>query len=77
VKENNVIAFHKPEQVEDTLTELPRTGAKRLIGQAVEAELAELLSSYSGQTDAEGRAAVGAMVTYRNGKCSRGWAQWR
>lgn len=58
MSQDNVIAFHKPEQIEDTLTELLRTGAKRLIEQAVEAELGELLSSYAGQTDGEGRAAV-------------------
>lgn len=58
MKEDNVIAFHKPEPSEDLLTELLRTGARRLIEQAVEAELGELLSSYAGQTGAEGRALV-------------------
>jgi putative transposase len=44
--------------IEDPLTELLRSGAKRLIKQAVEAELADLLASYAGQTDTGGRAAV-------------------
>jgi len=29
MKQDNVVAFHKPEQIEDPLTELLRTGAKR------------------------------------------------
>jgi putative transposase len=40
------------------LTELLRQGAQRLIRQAVEAELAELLAQHVGQTDRNGRAAV-------------------
>jgi len=55
---DNVVNPFKPEGIEDPLTELLRSGAKRLIEQAVEAELAELLASYAGQTDAAGRAAV-------------------
>lgn len=58
MSQDNVIAFHKPETIEDPLTELLRTGAKRLIQQAVEAELSELLAAHAGATDAEGRAAV-------------------
>lgn len=58
MSQDNVIAFNKPETIEDPLTELLRTGAQRLIQQAVEAELSELLSSYDGETDAVGRAAV-------------------
>lgn len=47
-----------PGRVEDRLTELLRTGAQRLISQAVEAELAELLVQYGQQLDGQGRAAV-------------------
>ena len=42
----------------DELTELIRTGARKLIAQALEAEVLELLSSFSGERDAQGRAAV-------------------
>jgi putative transposase len=55
---DSVIGLHRPELIEDPLTELLRSGAKRLIKQAVEAELADLLASYAGQTDTGGRAAV-------------------
>lgn len=51
-------ATHKPVAAEDSLTELLRAGAQKLIRQAVEAELSELLSQYRGQTDDHGRAAV-------------------
>ena len=40
----------------DPLTEVLRSGARRLIEQAVEAELAALLSSHAGETTADGRA---------------------
>jgi len=40
------------------LTELLRTGAKRWIQQAIEAELAELLAQYGEQVDDQGRRAV-------------------
>lgn len=52
----------KPEQEDrgasDTLTSLIRTGAQKLLAQAVEAEVAELMSLYVDQQDAQGRAVV-------------------
>ena len=56
--EDSVVRFRKPEEIEDPLTELLRSGAQRLIHQAVEAELAELLDRHAGDRDAQGRAAV-------------------
>lgn len=56
--QDNVVVFHKPDQVEDPLTELLQAGAKRLIEQAIEAEFAELLTRYADWRDAHGRAAV-------------------
>lgn len=44
MKQDNVVAFDTPQQNEDPLTELLRSGAKRLIQQAVEAELGEVLT---------------------------------
>ena len=40
------------------MTELLRTGAKRLIQQAIEAELTEMLAKYEGQVDKQGRRMV-------------------
>lgn len=62
MSKDNVVAFQSPEGGEDPLTELLRTGAKRLIQQAVEAELAELLAQYEDQVDDQGR-----RVVVRNG----------
>lgn len=45
-------------EAEDPLTELLREGAQRLIHQAIEAELAELLARHSGEWDGDGRSAV-------------------
>lgn len=58
MRDDSVVCFSKPDTLEDPLSELLRTGAQRLIQQAVEAELCELLAQYAGQTDSEGRSAV-------------------
>ena len=58
MSKDNVVAFRSPEGVEDPLTELLRTGAKRLIQQAIEAELSELLVQYEDQVDERGRRVV-------------------
>jgi len=58
MSKDNVVVFQSPEGIEDPLTELLRTGAKRLIQQAIEAELAELLAHYGEQVDDQGRRAV-------------------
>lgn len=42
--DDSVVRFERPEALEDPMTALLRSGAKRLIQQAVEAELAELLA---------------------------------
>ena len=48
MKNNNVVSLKQPEESStDALTELLRNGAKKLITQAVDAELQELLSQYS------------------------------
>ncbi len=46
MSKDNVVSLPSPEGVEDPLTELLRAGAKRLIQQAIEAELAELPAQY-------------------------------
>jgi len=58
MSEDSVVRFQNPESIDDPLTELLRSGAQRLIEQAVEAELAELLAHYSDKKDDQGRAAV-------------------
>ncbi len=58
MSESSVARFVTPGAVEDSLTELLRNGAQRLIQQAVEAELVELLDCHAEERDAQGRAAV-------------------
>ena len=55
---HTVVALEKPEFGRDLLTELLRDGAHRLIEQAVQAELEELLGDYSGRRLADGRVGV-------------------
>jgi putative transposase len=42
----------------DPLTEVLRTGAQKLLAQALEAEMAELLAAYADQRDAQGHVRV-------------------
>ena len=59
MSKNKVIALKKPGELsEDPLTELLRIGARRLIADAVEAELQELLSDYAGFKDGQGHLQV-------------------
>ncbi len=44
----------------DTFTEVLRTGARKLIAQALEAEMVELLATYAEQRDEQGRVLVKA-----------------
>ncbi|MCU7895438.1 MAG: IS256 family transposase, partial [Candidatus Thiodiazotropha sp. (ex Lucinoma aequizonata)] len=47
MRKNNVIKLTGKDTISDPLTELLRTGAERLIYQAVEIELLELLAEHS------------------------------
>ena len=58
MSDDSVVRFPRPDAVSDPLTELLRDGAQRLIQQAVEAELCELLEQYAGQVNSEVRSAV-------------------
>ena len=58
MSKSNVVGFDSREKSKDPLSELVRKGARQLIEQAVEAELSELLTRFSGQTTEDGRAAV-------------------
>ena len=58
MNKHTVISFKGREEISDPFRELLRTGAQQLIEQAVEAELQEMLSHYSGEKTAKGHAAV-------------------
>jgi putative transposase len=54
MKENNVIRLAEPGTFVDGLTDLLRNGARRLLTQAVEVEVADFLGRYSGLMTEEG-----------------------
>ena len=58
MKKNNVISLENPEENSDLLTGLLRSGARELITQAVQVELAEFLSRHDDVTDDLGRRQV-------------------
>jgi len=47
VSDSNVIKFARPEAFTDSLTEILRSGARALLTQAVEAEVAEFLAKHA------------------------------
>jgi len=59
VSHDNVFALKNPalpNEVQDVLTEVLREGARTLLAQAIEAEVAEFLAGHAGQRDTAGRA---------------------
>jgi len=58
MKKDNVVEFRTPEEVDDPLTGLLRQGARKLIHQAIESELCDLLEGYAHIRDERGRRAV-------------------
>lgn len=56
--ESNLIEFTSRESNTDPLTELLRQGARQLIQQAVEAELATFLTGFEQRKLSDGRAAI-------------------
>ena len=55
MKKDTVVSIDQPETTRDALTEVLREGAQKLIAEAVQAELEELLEQYEGQQDGQGR----------------------
>lgn len=58
MSKNSVVEFHKPGEMRDAFSAYIRQGAQRLIAQAVQAELEELLAGFAGQKSESGRRAV-------------------
>jgi putative transposase len=53
--DTNVLQFSQPGTFADPLTEVLRTGARALLAQAVEAEVASLLERYANEVTDDGR----------------------
>src|SRR5688500_4285265 len=59
MSQNSAVAFPHPQAASaDPLTEVLRQGARRLLAQAVEAEVETLLACYADERDEQGRQAV-------------------
>jgi putative transposase len=58
MSEDKVVCLRQPDEIDDPLTEILRSGAKRLIAQAVEAEFAAFLGSHGDLKLPDGRQRV-------------------
>jgi putative transposase len=58
VSKDNIIQLIQPTNVDDQLTEILRTGARALLAQAVEAEVADFLGKYADLKTADGHQRV-------------------
>lgn len=58
MKKSTVISLQDRDQIADSFTDLLRAGARKLLEQAIQAELEELLSHYTGQQTDTGHATV-------------------
>ena len=75
MSKSNVNGPEGRETIEDPVTELLRAGAQQLIQQAVEAELAELLSQHGDRRTETGNAGWYATVIYLNASCRPAWVR--
>ena len=64
----NVLHLSQPGSFIDPLTEVLRDGARALLAQAVEAEVASLLNRYADETTDDGRQRLGAMDICRSAR---------
>ena len=55
MKKDTVVSIDEPATTKDALTEVLREGAQKLLAEAVQTELEELLEEYEGQRDGQGR----------------------
>lgn len=55
MEEDKIVGFRHPEEIEDPLTEIPRRGARKLLAQAIEAEVAAFPDAHADKELADGR----------------------
>ena len=55
---NTVVPLRQPETIDDPLTAILRSGARRLLAQAIEVEAEEFLAAMKGERLADGRERV-------------------
>ena len=68
VSDSNVIKLAQPGVFTDSLTEVLRSGARALLTQAVEAEVAEFLAKYADLRTATGHPRVVPTAIFRNAR---------
>ena len=68
MSKDNVIKLIQPGDVEDQLTEILRNGARSLLAQAVEAEVADFLGKHADLKTATATSASCATVTCRSAR---------
>ena len=69
MKDDTVVALRQPESFsDDPLTEILRAGARQLLGQAIEAEVAAHIEAHADLTDASGRRRMSVTGTCRNAR---------
>ena len=66
--DDTVVALRQPGNVEDPLTDLLREGARQLLAQAVEAEVADMLSAHDHLRTEDGRR---RLVRHGHGRSAR------
>lgn len=54
--DSTIVGFHHPEDVDDPLTSVLREGARRLLAEAIEAEVEAFLAAMKEERQADGRA---------------------
>ena len=65
---DSVTKLIQPGTFDDQLTDVLRKGARALLAQAVEAEVADFLGRYSDLKTSQGHAALSVTVIYRSGR---------
>ena len=55
VTDDSVVTLRQPGEFEDLLTDVLRQGARKLLAQAVEAEVADFLAAHADLTTEDGR----------------------
>ena len=70
--ENRVVPLRQPDEIDDPLTEILRSGAKRLVQQAVEAEFAAFLARHADLELPTGASALSVTGTIPFARSRRG-----
>jgi hypothetical protein len=68
VSKDNIIKLIQPGNVDDQLTEILRNGARALLGQAIEAEVADFLDKHADLKTADATSALCATVNCRSAR---------